>query len=1527
MTETLQTKVDDRFAIVEQIGASSYFGDHLAGWDQKTNEKVRLVRLAPHVVSFLGHDQIALRARLFQEAGLPMARVLDVFSAEGASYVAYDWQAGEESLLQYTEGKPLTAVLEVLKELCDAIAQLHGRTMWHGGIAPDYVLVQPDGSVRLLTMLTDAPLSLYNACGADDALQYFAPETMTMSPLDARTDIYNLGVLFYLVLTGHFPFSEDGDGTLHPPSRYNEHIPPHLDRLVLKMINRKPSKRFQWIGQIIDELTRTLGRHDGICNADMQTYGSQYLFSAEFTGREQEVETLSNFYERMMQGTRNSMLITGQTGVGRKRLIYEVSGRYMHNVSVISATVRETPFGAVELLVMKLFLLCFAVPKLERLGRMYVNLLGSVLPRVAFEYRDMLTAEVGEQPKHQEPENLLFDFFSEILETYGEPMVFELYDAHLLDAESLQFFKKLLGQETLSLGFVGVTETPAPALMSLFQAHLHLEPLPLEMMREAVRSRFGSADFLSDEFIQWLNYHGRGSLEQVFQLIDYLADTKQLYQERYVWHMVPESVEKFEIPQGMESLILFRLQSLTPQAKEVCQVLSLFKGSMIVEAAAKACGFEKAQDLLPVLRLLEEQGLVWQMHNLYGFTSNNIKDHIFQTIPEEMRSQMHRTLAACLLDVGSTSYMEVAYHFEAGHEWERAIYLNIIGGRRWYRRGLFAEGEAQIKKAIELYAHLPKRKCPNSLYTFRARMLRLLGLLDDATSVMTDLYERTGSVHVLISLMLVYVNMGNFQALKPHVAYVEEQIQTDNVSEQDKLYAMVAIAMYYLEADGDYEHIRAMERYQKEHGQRLRETLKGRHYVSWLYNLQVLLMSVPGVSFEDSSHYLHEAASLAEHANNRQALIGIYNCMAIGFQKTDPLRAKDYYLQSANLAADLGNRMKEAIAYINLVEIYRLLGDMYHAQRYIEKARETCQAVFAGEDTSLLCHEIEHFLFIEEFEKAERVIDTLIKTAKKQGRKLMRDHAFLYRFRTSVALGKLKKCERMWPVVEQICTSRDFVEEHQLLRGRYNLIKGQYEDIIAEFSQLVGEQDVPTEIRIKRYLLLAMACQEAGRNEEGLQAAQAVQQLIHNTGYIGYLSTAHYCLGRLYQQTRQFVEANLNYKRALIGYRKLNQQARLGQIDKLMRQTNQELVGQANQVIEEMQEVVTQAAPRLVHKVEANGSKLRTWSSKMVEERQELIDTLTDNEILLDAIRRVSSSIMVKTVCENLAAVIFENLLFDNIHLMVQLAPERVELIHLNEQLQAVPSANLEVDEMIASVAEQEKPLECEGRSSYLYGLPVYSHDQQVIAVMVLEKLSLQTPFSLRDKRFINSFAQLVSSNVENAIMYEVMITDNLTGLYQRNYFMKRLTEEFSKVKRYGIDLSFLMIDLDNFSSINNRFGHNEGDRALRTVAKTLQRSVRNVDIVGRFGGEELIVILPNTNGTAARIVAERVLNNLRNIPIEGDRYQLTASIGVSSFDMDQPVDATDLFDKADQAETFAKRFGKNRVVCYWELPHDDFEI
>ncbi|WP_161780685.1 diguanylate cyclase [Tumebacillus flagellatus] len=1531
MTERKATVAESRYTVVDKLSGSSYFGDLYRGYDEETGHAVQILRLPAHLVSFIGHEQIQLRADLFQQdPDLPMLRILDVFSTPEGSSVVYEAPAGSRPLLHDLDGESLTGMIEVFKKICDAVAQLHSRTMWHGALAPEHIWVLPDGSVKLMTMLTDQPLSLYNASGPSESLQFFAPELMTMSPFDARTDIYNLGVLFYYLLTDTFPFSHE-EGTLYPPSRFNQHIPPQLDRMVLKMINQRPTKRFQWVGQIIEELSRTLGRHEAVAEFDHPAYGAEHLFSPEFTGRIEEVAQLSLFYERQIQGGRNSLLITGKRGVGRKRLIYEVSGRYMFKMSGVSVDCSGVAGATIEDLAVRLLMICFGVPKLERVGQQYVRPLAKIISRIAFEYRDMLVGDtevastsvrVGTaEGDRLEPDALLLEFFTQVIEVTAEPFVLELYNVNQLDAETIQFFKKLLNNETLMIGIIGVAEEESPLLSELFQERMHLHNLPAHQIRECVLSRFGEASFLSDEFIEWLIHHSDDILGQALQLVEYLVNTKQLYLQRYVWHMEAPSVEQLNIPESMESLIMYRLEALHEQAKRVCQVLSLFKGAFVVEAAAKVVGILSVQELTQILHRLAEQGLLLQTHNYYRFPSANVRQHVYQSIPSEIRQEMHHALGHRLLEVGSLEYMEIAYQLECGGEWQPAIACYVLGARRCFFRNLLLDAQAQIRKAIGLYDHLTDRTCPNSLYHYLARLLKLSGSLSEASDVQEELYKRTGNVRSLVNMTMNRINIGAYHRVEPYVQYMEQLVREGKQPHKVQQSLMVILGMYYIETESNYSYIRDLEDYQQKNSSILREEMNIKDYVTWLYNLQVLLTYVPGITWEHRARYLHEAATLAEHHSFRQLLVGIYNCMAIGFQEYDPLKAKDYYLQSADLAANLGDKSKEAIAYINLIEIYRMLGDMYHSHRYIEKARETGTLVNKGDDTYLLQNEIEHFLFIEDYDKAEQVIKKMTLTAKINGQQKMRDTAWLFWFQIYCERGDRRRIDRMWPIIQQICQTRKFESELQFLRARYRIVYREYNAVIEEFLPLVEEPDVPNEVRIKRYMLLLEAMLQAGRWHEGLEMGQRVQQLIHNTGYVGFLARAHFYLGRLFQLTHQFVQANLNYKRALMWYRKLNQQGRLTEIDRYMRQTNLEMVRAADAITDRMLRDVQGHDPAAGVKIAEGGGRLKDWARAIVKERQEMIDTLTDNEILLDAIRRVSSSIMVKTVCENLAAVVFENLLLDQIHLSIKISDGRVEQVHLNEQLQEIPfTEGSEVEKVFQSVLEVERPVEMEGTMSYLYGIPVFSHDQQVIAVMCLEKMSLQTPFTVRDKRFITMLAQLVSSNVENAILYEVMITDNLTGLYQRNYFMKRLNEEFTKIMRYGIDLSFLMIDLDDFSKVNNRYGHNEGDRVLRAVAQVLQRSVRNVDIVGRFGGEELVVILPNTNGSAARIVAERILNNLRALPIEGNRYQITASIGVASHDLDRPEDVLDLIEKADQAETFAKRSGKNRVVCHWEM-------
>ncbi|MCX5715521.1 MAG: sensor domain-containing diguanylate cyclase [Candidatus Omnitrophica bacterium] len=162
----------------------------------------------------------------------------------------------------------------------------------------------------------------------------------------------------------------------------------------------------------------------------------------------------------------------------------------------------------------------------------------------------------------------------------------------------------------------------------------------------------------------------------------------------------------------------------------------------------------------------------------------------------------------------------------------------------------------------------------------------------------------------------------------------------------------------------------------------------------------------------------------------------------------------------------------------------------------------------------------------------------------------------------------------------------------------------------------------------------------------------------------------------------------------------------------------------------------------------------------------------------------------------------------------------------------------------------------------------------------------------------------------------ELAITDGLTGIFVRRYFLQELDEEFVRASRHKFKLSFLMIDLDHFKECNDKFGHLIGDAMLKETARVLKHNIREVDLIGRYGGEEFSVILPEADRVSAGLVAERLRRAVEaNIFKAYDEVlHMTISVGVATF----PQDASrsgDLIEQADKALYSAKAEGRNRVV------------
>ncbi|MGE0268868.1 MAG: GGDEF domain-containing protein [Candidatus Omnitrophota bacterium] len=233
----------------------------------------------------------------------------------------------------------------------------------------------------------------------------------------------------------------------------------------------------------------------------------------------------------------------------------------------------------------------------------------------------------------------------------------------------------------------------------------------------------------------------------------------------------------------------------------------------------------------------------------------------------------------------------------------------------------------------------------------------------------------------------------------------------------------------------------------------------------------------------------------------------------------------------------------------------------------------------------------------------------------------------------------------------------------------------------------------------------------------------------------------------------------------------------------------------------------------------------------------------------------------------------------------------------------------------LISTPVKDKDIYKEGSGQYVF--PLKSKDTQMGYIRI-DDLNPQ------DKEKAAILCHQFALALRRVRLYEEIertaITDSLTDMYTRRYTLQRLEEEIGRSKARRFSLAFLMIDVDRFKDCNDNYGHLVGDQILREIGQIIKQSTREIDIPGRFGGEEFCVVLPDTDIKGAKYVAERIRSVAegRVVKAYDATLSVTVSIGIATF----PADARkkdELIDKADWSLYKAKKQGRNRVCSFGE--------
>lgn len=261
---------------------------------------------------------------------------------------------------------------------------------------------------------------------------------------------------------------------------------------------------------------------------------------------------------------------------------------------------------------------------------------------------------------------------------------------------------------------------------------------------------------------------------------------------------------------------------------------------------------------------------------------------------------------------------------------------------------------------------------------------------------------------------------------------------------------------------------------------------------------------------------------------------------------------------------------------------------------------------------------------------------------------------------------------------------------------------------------------------------------------------------------------------------------------------------------------------------------------------------------------------------------------------------------------------EGADSIYLSEHLgeeesEAIRNCTKNALRTFQSIAEYSESLQ-----RYILGVPLFFEEKKFGALYLVfpeergkEKLNLSDD----ERSFIETLRHHLSLIIEKQRLFEQAITDGLTRLYLRRFFLATLEKEINRSKRYQLEVSMVLLDIDHFKEFNDKYGHQAGDYVLRETAQRIMESIRSVDTPGRYGGEEMAVILPQTGIKDGFVVAERIRKAIETseYSFKNESMRVTVSIGISALHM-RDVSLEELIEEADKALYVAKSKGRNQV-------------
>ena len=1544
------TVIIDRFELQKKLGWTA-FGEVWLAEDRKTSSRVALKMISPELFSTQNeYRKLKKEFNLFLQVKCRnISELKELFNTKGLLFYTAEYVEGIE--LTEMRGESLSKVLPYFIDITKSLIELHNYGIIHGTVKPTDIIIKSNNQAKLVdTGLMSTFENKFRVIKSN--YSYTAPEIINQKKYDWRADLYSLGVIMYETLYTKLPWStppylEDSETTVEKKIVFPEHSHSEINSVIARLLSIEPENRFDDTGELL-----TVMEHIYTGTVKKPTSSSPQLskvsiIEPDFISRRAEMSKLLEFLDNFEATTiDHSVIIESPKGAGRTRFLKEFrSSISSRNLKTIFFSANQTQ-NLISDLARKIWEL------LDRELRLQLSFKWGPAILLYFpqfeKYGEFRKTTPAKDLPHTHEDfyrlsSLLRDFIN--MSSRNQPLVLILDNFNHIDKRSLRLIQELSSSLDSSNKLFSIV-TVEPGKDSNIEipafSRITLAPFTFSETRAFIEGCLNfPATKIDNELFVWVYRNSKGLAKHIRSLLFLLIEEKFIVaKDGHIFFKKRKVADD-----GIEKLLRSKITSFSEKEKAVLKACSIYKKFITKEALyyllmnkLKPKEIDMAIDVLETNYLL-----VTHKNGKINIVNQFFHPIIYSLIPRKERMKLHKDMGdyiistwKVLMGMNVNHFAFAAYHYHKAGKMELALklYLQSVGGFMAHLNSELAE--SSIDDALTILDSNPdlmKGKKLYSVYLFAGRMYFKLGIFRKATSLLEKSYTIWKDDTILEDLVFSLAGDSDpSKALKLISGYNTDTLEKKAVKHYLR-------AFVYLNADNNFSkaeyHLkRALGLIKKGHeklfGPVRRFTLK---QMQFDIDLQVI-----NSDYSELDNLRMELLESAEKIDSKAFYIDALNISFDFYWNFNQMKkAYEVLHQTLKLSLEIFDNFRISRSYLNLAKCSHRIGRLNDVRFYLDKAIE-----YARKGCGVSIIKQCYFNYAElaiingEFSLAENFLYNAMEISEREHR----DPELINIYSLQTLLSLLKndlgiarntggKLRRYLEEFKSINYQKGILSNSTLML--LEAITGNDNEYFAELDRKMRKLFKSYPLFKQTSYLLYITCKiiyfnKLGSNDIAMNFIYEVEQNSINSSHTLF-QMLYYYYAALF--LKDFAPASTLLRKYLKNGLKMAMKIQSNHFYSLFdrisflleREDTESILGNIRETLKR-----SESSIETRNAVENELTKLQAYFTN-TKNQIELLNTMNSNySAIIDIVKSIAGKTDFERITDSVIKKVIDVLTLELCGIVFVGSDSDEGTYYILDS----SYREYKMSEFRFKAGVVPRMLKT-GRMEFISGTPseTGSDFRFVAAVPIVLKGNLKAYIYLERDSSIGTFSEsqinfleTLSENLavvfDNVELVQIATTDTLTKLYSRRHFFSILDKEIEKADRYNFTVSMIMLDIDHFKDINDTYGHLAGDNILKHLGTLLKSTVRASDYVGRFGGEEFVILLPGTDLDGAYQTAEKIRKSCKEKEVAGISFSV--SLGVASFHEDRIKNEKDFIEKCDMAMYRAKSNGRDNTVKYSEL-------